>query len=58
MVDNGYDVSNYVDIDPTFGRLSDFKVIYFCILLANHPIKYMSLGIGSIRILDGLGKTS
>ena len=23
--DNGYDVSNYKDIDPTFGSLEDFK---------------------------------
>lgn len=25
MKDHGYDVSNYVDIDPTFGDLQDFK---------------------------------
>ena len=24
MVDHGYDVQNYVDIDPTFGSMDDF----------------------------------
>ncbi len=27
MVDNGYDISDYVDIDPTFGTLDDFDAL-------------------------------
>ena len=26
MVDNGYDISNYLEIDPTFGTMDEFKV--------------------------------
>lgn len=25
MVDFGYDISNFTDIDPTFGTLDDFR---------------------------------
>lgn len=25
MIDNGYDISNYTDIDPTYGTMSDFE---------------------------------
>ncbi len=27
MIDNGYDISNYYDINPLFGNLSDFKAL-------------------------------
>ena len=28
MVDHGYDISNYTDIDPIFGTIEDFKVCF------------------------------
>jgi glycosidase len=27
MKDNGYDISDYIDIDPTFGTIDDFKML-------------------------------
>ncbi|XP_011706790.1 PREDICTED: alpha-glucosidase-like, partial [Wasmannia auropunctata] len=30
MVDFGYDISNFVDVDPSFGTLEDFKSLLKC----------------------------
>ena len=29
MIDNGYDIQDYTDVDVMFGTLSDFKVCFY-----------------------------
>ena len=37
MVDNGYDISDYMDIDPSFGTMEDMKELIAEAKKARHP---------------------